>query len=98
MVKLLNVQELESYSKEGFFKILKTSYKNKVENTLAHIKESSDGKLERFSTLCDNFNMPCYLNINFSKAKSSLNANLRLSCHSLNIETMRYCKPKIVRH
>ena len=46
MEKLLNVQELERCSKDGFIKILKTSYKNKVENNLTHIKESSDSKLE----------------------------------------------------
>ena len=57
--KLLNVQELERCSNDGFIKILKTSYKNKVENTLTHIKESSDSKLELFSTLYDNSNMQC---------------------------------------
>ena len=35
--------------------------------------------------------------MNFSKAKRSLITKLRLSCHILNIETMRYCRPKIVR-
>ena len=92
MEKLLNVQELERYSKDGFIKILKASYKNKVENNLTHITESSDSKLERFSPLYDNSNMPCFLNTNFSKVKRSLIAKLRLSCHSLNIETMRYCR------
>ena len=86
MEKLLNVHELERYSKDGFIKILKTSYKNKVENNLTHIKESFDSKLELFSTLYDNSNMPCYLNMNFSKVKRSPFANLRLSCHSLNIK------------
>ena len=98
MEKLLNVQELERCSKDGFIKILKTSYMNKVENNLTHIKESSDSKLGLFSTLYDNSNMPCYLNMDFSKVKRSLIAKLRLSCHSLNIETMRYCRPKVVRH
>ena len=28
----------------------------------------------------------------------TLISKLRLSCHSLNIETMRYCRPKVVRH
>ena len=83
MEKLLNVQELERCSKDGFIKILKTSYKNKVESNLTHIKESSDSKLELFSTLYDNSNMPCYLNMDFSKVQRSLIANLRLSCHSL---------------
>ena len=36
--------------------------------------------------------------MNFSKAKRSLITKLRLSCHILNTETMRYCRPKIVRH
>ena len=57
MEKLLNVQELERYSKDGFIKLLKIFYKNKIENNLAHIKESSDSKLELFSTLYDNFSM-----------------------------------------
>ena len=98
MEKLLNVQELERCSKDGFIKILKTSYKNKVENNLTQIKKTSDSKLELFSTLYDNSNMPCYLNMDFSKVKRSLIAKLRLSCHSLNIETMWYCRPKVVRH
>ena len=42
--------------------------------------------------------MPCYLNMSFSKAKRSLIAKLRLGCHSRDIETMRYCIPKVVRH
>ena len=48
MEKLLNIQELERCSKDGFIKILKTSYKNKVENNLTHIRESSDSKLELY--------------------------------------------------
>ena len=36
--------------------------------------------------------------MDFSKVKRSLIAKIRLSCHSLNIETMRYCRPKVVRH
>ena len=59
MEKLSNVQELEGYSKDGFIKILKTSYKNKVENNLTNIKGSSGSKLELFSTLYDNSNTPC---------------------------------------
>ena len=76
--------------------VLQVFYKNKVETNLAHIKESSDSKLELFSTLYNSFSVPCYLNVNFSKAKRSLITKLRLSCHILNIETMRYCRPKIV--
>ena len=48
MEKLLNIQELERCSKDVFIKILKTSYKNKVENNLTHIRESSDSKLELY--------------------------------------------------
>ena len=98
MEKLLNVQELERCSKDGFIKILKTSYKNKVEHNNTHIKESSDSNLELFSTLYDNSNMPSYLNMDFSKVKRSLIAKFRLRCHSLNIETMRYCRQKVARH
>ena len=96
--KVLNKQELNSLSKGAFIQILQVYYKNKVETNLAHIKESSDSKFELFSTLYNNFSVPRYLNMNFSKAKRSLITKLRLSCHILNIETMRYCRPKIVRH
>ena len=95
--KLLNIQELNSLNKGAFIQTLQVFYKNKVETNLAHIKESSDSKLELFSTLYNSFSVPCYLNMNFSKAKRSLITKLRLSCHILNIETMRYCRPKIVR-
>ena len=33
-----------------------------------------------------------------SKAKRSLISKLRLSCHALNIETLRYCRPKVQRN
>ena len=69
MVKLLNIQELEIYNKDGLIKILKASYKNKVKNNLTHVKESSDSKLELFSTRYDNSNMPCYLNMIFVKLR-----------------------------
>ena len=67
-------------------KILKTSYKNKVENNLTHIKESSDSKLELFSTLYDNSNMPRYLNMDFSKVQRSLIAKLDLAVIHLTLK------------
>ena len=63
---------------------------------MAHIKASSDSKLELFSTLY-NSNIPCYLNMKSSKDKRSLITKFRLSCHTLNIETLRYCRPKVSR-
>ena len=67
--KVLNIQELNSLSKGAFIQILQEYYKNKVETNLAHIKESSDSKLELFSTLYNNFRVPRYLNMNFSKLR-----------------------------
>ena len=61
--KALHVQKLERYSNDGFIKIIKTFYKNNLEYNLAYVKESSDSKLELFSTIYDNFSMPCYLNM-----------------------------------
>ena len=61
---------------------------------MANIKTSSDSKLQLFSHLYNDFTVPYYLNAGMSKAKRSLISKLRLSCHVLNIETLRYCRPK----
>ena len=94
--KLLGMQDLCNYSKDKFLDVLKTFYNKKIDNNLAHIKASSDSKLELFSTLY-NSNIPCYLNMKSSKDKRSLITKFRLSCHTLNIETLRYCRPKVSR-
>ena len=59
---------------------------------LVYIKESSNSERELLNKLYYNINMSCYLNMIFSKDNRSFIAKLRLSCHSLNIEKMRYCK------
>ena len=96
--KLLNIQQLEIYNKGAFINMLQTFYRNKLEKSVEHIKKSSDSKLELFSILYSNFNVSCYLNMHLSKAKRSLIIKLRLSCHNLSIETLRYCQPKVQRH
>ena len=65
---------------------------------MANIKTSSDRKLQLFSHLYNNFTVPYYLNAGMSKAKGSLISKSRLSCHVLNIEILRYCRPNVQRN
>jgi hypothetical protein len=53
------------------------------------------GKLRFFSKILTIFELQKYLTFNINKYVNSLLTNLRLSTHSLAIETGRYCKPTI---
>ena len=94
----MDIQNLEKFGKDAFINKLKARYKNRLDKSMANIKTSSDSKLQLFIHLFHNFTVPYYLNAGMSKAKRSLMSKLRLSCHALNIETLRYCRPKIQRN
>ena len=48
MEKILGIQNLEKFSKDAFINKLKTCYKNKLDKSMANIKNSSDSKLQLF--------------------------------------------------
>jgi hypothetical protein len=64
-------------------------------NQLIHIRNRETGKLRFFSKIHTTFELQKYLTFNINKYVRSLLTKLRLSAHSLAIETGRYCKPII---
>ena len=74
---------------------MKKYYKNKILNQLEHIKSNNTGKLRFFSKICSSFEFKTYLKFDIPKYNRSLITKIRISAHSLAIETGRYCKPNI---
>ena len=73
-----------------FGKEISTYYSGKLMN---HIRNSETEKLRFFSKILTTFELQKYLTFNINKYVRSLLTKLRLSAHSLAIETGRYCKP-----
>ena len=78
-----------------FSKAMRTYYSGKLMNQLIHIRNNETGKLRLFSKILTTFELQKYLTFNINKYVHSLLRKLRLSAHSLAIETGRYCKPTI---
>jgi hypothetical protein len=74
---------------------MSTYYSGKLMNQLIHIRNSETGKLRFFSKILTTFEIQKYLTFNINKYVRSFLTKLRLSAHSLAIETGRYCKPTI---
>ena len=77
----------------GFTKEMHNYYSNKIMHQLTHIRNNETGKLRFYSKIVPNFMMQKYLTFNINKYLRSHLTKLRLSAHSLAIETGRYCKP-----
>ena len=76
-----------------FSKEMSTYYSGKLMNQLIHIRNSETGKLRFFSKILATFEIQKYLTFNINRYVRSFLTKLRLSAHSLAIETGRYCKP-----
>jgi hypothetical protein len=74
---------------------MSTYYSGKLMNQLIHIRNSETGKLRFFSKILATFELQKYLTFNINRYVRSFLTKLRLSAHSLAIETGRYCKPTI---
>ena len=77
-----------------FSKEMSTYYSGKLMNQLMHIRNSETGKLRFFSKILATFELQKYLTFNINRYVHSFLTKLRLSAHSLAIETGRYCKPQ----
>lgn len=89
---LFNLDSLEKTHIE-FEKEIKSYFSKKLLNELSHIKNSNTGKLRFFSQITKDFELQDYLKFNINKHLRSKLTKLRLSAHSLAIETGRYSKP-----
>ena len=78
-----------------FCDVLKRYYKTKVISELEHFKRANSGKLEFYSTIFHDFSLKNYLSFDIQKRIRCLLTRLRISAHSLAIETGRYSKPKV---
>ena len=92
MKKLFNMPSLDiSYS--DFLEKIKLTYINKIMSQLSHIKNTEKGKLRFFSNVYTTFELQKYLTFGISKSFTLFLSKIRLSAHSLAIETGRYNKP-----
>lgn len=89
---LFNLDSLEKTHIE-FEKEIKSYFSKKLLNELSHIKNGNTGKLRFFSQITKDFELQDYLKFNINKHLRSKLTKLRLSAHSLAIETGRYSKP-----
>ena len=91
---LFNLDNLD-ISPIQFNKEMQDYYASKVTNQLTQIKTTQSGKLRFFCKITEDFELQTYLKFNINKNLRSILTRLRLSAHSLAIETGRYCKPLI---
>jgi hypothetical protein len=80
-----------SYS--DFLGKIKLTYINKIMSQFSHIKNTEKGKLRFFSNVYTTFELQKYLTFGISKSFTLFLSKIRLSAHSLAIETGRYNKP-----
>jgi hypothetical protein len=73
---------------------LEHSYKSKINFELSNIRKESSGKFLFYSKIVKSFEQQEYLNFNIPKELRNKLTKLRISAHSLAIETGRYFKPK----
>ena len=73
---------------------LEDFYKSKINFELSNIRKDSSGKLLFYSKIVKSFEQQEYLNFNIPKELRNKLTKLRISAHSLAIETGRYSKPK----
>jgi len=81
-------------SKQSYKLKLEDYYKSKIKLQLSKIKGESSGKLLFFSKVFLEFEMQEYLKFNLPIHLRNKLSKLRISAHSLAIETGRYSKPK----
>jgi hypothetical protein len=92
MESLFNLPSLDiSYS--DLLEKIKLTYINKIMSQLSHIKNTEKGKLRFYSNVYTTFELQKYLTFGISKSFILFLSKIRLSAHSLAIETERYNKP-----
>ena len=87
--KKFNLSMLE-ISETQFMTDIKKYYTNKLTNCLKNIELNKTGKFYFYSTILGKFELQKYLEFPLAKELRSLLTKLRISAHSLPIETGRY--------
>ena len=87
--KNFNLSMLE-ISETQFMTDIKKYYTNKLTNCLKNIELNKTGKFYFYSTILGKFEFQKYLEFPLAKELRSLLTKLRISAHSLPIETGRY--------
>lgn len=93
--KMIGLTISHNISASTFIEKLENFYKNKINLQFQKIKENNSGKLLFYSKIFNDFEMQKYLYFNIPKFLRNKLTKLRISAHSLAIETGRYCKPVI---
>ena len=91
---LFNLQSLDIPYSE-FIDKMNNYYVNKIVSQISTIRNTESGKLRFFSKIYTNFELQKYLTFSIDKNLRLLLSKLRLSAHSLAIETGRYNRPLI---
>lgn len=78
-----------------FSKKLNQTYSEKIITQLTHIKDTESGKLRFYSKIYQQFELQKYLTFGINKHSRSFLSKIRLSAHSLAIETGRYGRPPV---
>ena len=93
MLKSILKLDSQNITFPHFSDVLERYYKTKVTSELEHIKRANSGKLVFYSTICHDFSLKKYSSFGIPKRIRCLLTRLRISAHSLAIETGRYSKP-----
>jgi DNA-binding transcriptional regulator LsrR (DeoR family) len=72
---------------------LENYYKVKIETEISNIKNCGSGKLKLYSKIVMEFKQPGYLDYDIPKSLRNKLSKIRISAHSLAVETGRYTKP-----
>ena len=72
---------------------LENYYKVKIETEISNIKDCGSGKLKLYSKIVMEFKQPGYLDYDIPKSLRNKSTKIRISAHSLAVETGRYTKP-----
>ena len=98
MYEILDLFQLSStINSKSFNKKIEDFYKDKLKSELrvCRIKQNNSGKLRFYSKCFGDFELQRYLRLNISKDLRRMLTKLRISAHSLAIETGGYGTTKI---
>lgn len=93
LIKKTKIDSL-NISKQLFKSKLQDYFKSKVKTEMMKIKEEGSGKLKFYSRVFTKFEQKQYLQFSIPKELRNNLTKIRISAHSLAIETGRYSKPK----
>lgn len=96
MYEILDLFQLSStINSKSFNKKIEDFHKDKLKSELCRIKQNNSGILRFYSKFFGDFELQRYLKLNISKDLRRMLTKLRISAHSLAIETGRYGTTKI---